>query len=98
MLTPASQDVWCHMTSTELRASNVRNWSAGQINVTMYSSLDGAVEDLKGFLKIIRSEGYMDIRDFTDDGVNAAVEYTAKGTGKSMRRVVARLPFFDHTK
>lgn len=98
MLTRASQDVWCHMTSTEICASNVRDWSAGQINVTMYSNLDGAVEDLKGFLKAIRSEGYMDIHDFTDDGVHAAVEYTDKWTGKRERRFVARLPFFEHTK
>lgn len=98
MLTRASQNVWCHMTSTEIRASNVRDWSAGQINITMYSQLEGAVEDLKGFLKAIREGGHTDIYDFTDDGENAAVEYTDKWTGKRMRRWVASLPFFYYNK
>ena len=98
MLTRASQDVWCHMTSTEIRASNVRDWSAGQICIPIYSQFDGAIEDLKGFLKVLHQEKHIDICDFTDDGTNASVEWTDRWTGKRMKRWVTTLPFFYYTK
>jgi len=88
------KNVWCHMVSEEIRATNVRDWSAGQIACTIYDSLNAAVTDLKGFVKALRDGGHKDIYDFTGDAEDACVEWTDKWTGKRMKRWVTDLPFF----
>lgn len=88
------KNVWCHMVSEEIRATNVRDWSAGEIQIGIYDSLNAAVTDLKGLVKALRDGGHKDIYDFTDDGENAAVEWTDAWTGKRMKRWVTDLPFF----
>lgn len=89
-----SKNVWCHMVSEEIRATNVRDWSAGEIQIAIYDSLNAAVTDLKGFVKALRDSGHRDIYDFTGDGESAAVEWTDADTGKRMKRWVTDLPFF----
>lgn len=91
----SEKNVWCHMVSEEYTVNGIRSWSAGQIQITIYDSLNAAVTDLKGFVKALHVEGgHKDIYDFTGDGEFAAVEWTDAWTGKRMKRWVTDLPFF----
>lgn len=89
-----TKNVWCHMVSEEYTVNGIREWSAGEIQIAIYDSLNAAVTDLKGLVKALREGGHKDIYDFTGDGEFAAVEWTDAWTGKRMKRWVTDLPFF----
>jgi len=88
------KNVWCHMVSEEIRATNVRDWSAGQIACTIYDSKNAAVEDLKGFARALLEGEHPEVSDYTDDTFRPRVEWTDANTGKRLCRWVADLPFF----
>ena len=90
----SEKNVWCHMVSEEYTVNGIRSWSAGEIQIGIYDSLNAAVTDLKGLVKALHKGGHKDIYDFTVGGEVAAVEWTDAWTGKRMKRWVTDLPFF----
>ena len=88
------KNVWCHMVSEEIRATNVRDWSDGQIACTIYDSKRAALEDLKGFVTALREGNHPEVSDYTDEEFRPRVEWTDGNTGKRLCRFITDLPFF----
>ena len=90
----SEKNVWCHMVSEDYTVNGIREWSAGEIQIAIYDSLNAAVTDLKGLVQALKDGGHQDIYDFTGDAGDECVEWTDKWTGKRMKRWVTDLPFF----
>lgn len=91
--TPAPKSVFCHMVSEEVRQADHNDWSAGQIDRTIYASKQAALEDLKWYVSSLLCSDSPEVSDYTDDADHPRVEWTSASTGKRMCRFIAALPF-----
>ena len=91
----SEKNVYCHMVSEEYTAPDgIREWTPGEIQISIYDSKRAAVTDLKGVLKLLKESGHKNVHDFSDEAGHGRIEWTDAWTGVRMRRWITDLPFF----